>query len=44
LRAIEKIEESKEFASDVQDSLARRMQLVSQNEKNRGVKKAPSLC
>ena len=37
----EKIEESKEFASDVQDSLARRMQLVSQNEKNRGVKKAP---
>lgn len=37
----EKIEESKEFASDVQDSLAHRMQLVSQNEKNRGVKKAP---
>jgi N-acetylmuramoyl-L-alanine amidase len=37
----EKIEESKEFASDVQDSLTRRMQLVSQNEKNRGVKKAP---
>jgi N-acetylmuramoyl-L-alanine amidase len=37
----EKIEESKEFASDVQDSLTRRMQLVSQSEKNRGVKKAP---
>ncbi|MGD0402426.1 MAG: N-acetylmuramoyl-L-alanine amidase [Candidatus Acidiferrales bacterium] len=37
----EKIEESKEFANDVQDSLAHRMQLVSQNEKNRGVKKAP---
>jgi len=37
----EKIEESKEFASDVQDSLSHRMQLVSQNEKNRGVKKAP---
>jgi N-acetylmuramoyl-L-alanine amidase len=37
----EKIEESKEFASDVQDSLTRRMQLVSQGEKNRGVKKAP---
>jgi N-acetylmuramoyl-L-alanine amidase len=37
----EKIEESKEFANDVQDSLSHRMQLVSQNEKNRGVKKAP---
>lgn len=37
----EKIEESKEFASDVQDSLSHRMQLVSQGEKNRGVKKAP---
>jgi N-acetylmuramoyl-L-alanine amidase len=37
----EKIEESKEFASDVQDSLSHRMQLVSQNERNRGVKKAP---
>jgi N-acetylmuramoyl-L-alanine amidase len=37
----EKIEESKEFASDVQDSLTRRMQSVSQSEKNRGVKKAP---
>ena len=37
----EKIEESKEFANDVQDSLSHRMQLVSQNERNRGVKKAP---
>ena len=37
----EKIEESKEFANDVQDSLSHRMQLVSQGEKNRGVKKAP---
>jgi N-acetylmuramoyl-L-alanine amidase len=37
----EKIEESKELASDVQDSLAHRMQSVSQNERNRGVKKAP---
>jgi len=37
----EKIEESKEFASDVQDSLTRRMQLVSQGGKSRGVKKAP---
>jgi N-acetylmuramoyl-L-alanine amidase len=38
----EKIEESKEFASDVQDSLTRRMQLVSQGEKNRGVKRLRS--
>src|ERR1700735_5409870 len=37
----EKIEESKELANDVQDSLSHRMQLVSQNERNRGVKKAP---
>jgi N-acetylmuramoyl-L-alanine amidase len=37
----EKIEESKEFASDVQDSLTQRLQLVSHGEKNRGVKKAP---
>jgi N-acetylmuramoyl-L-alanine amidase len=37
----EKIEESKELASDVQDSLSHRMQLVSSGEKNRGVKKAP---
>jgi N-acetylmuramoyl-L-alanine amidase len=37
----EKIEESKELATDIQDSLAHRLQLVSQNQKNRGVKKAP---
>jgi len=37
----EKIEESKELAGDIQDSLSRRLQGVSQNEKNRGVKKAP---
>lgn len=37
----EKIEESKELATDIQDSLSQRMQLVSQNERNRGVKKAP---
>ena len=37
----EKIEESKELANDIQDSLAHRMQLISQNQKNRGVKKAP---
>jgi len=37
----EKLEESKEFAIDIQDSLARRLLLVSRSEKNRGVKKAP---
>lgn len=37
----EKIEESKELATDIQDSLTHRMQLVSQSERNRGVKKAP---
>src|ERR1700733_7366269 len=37
----EKIEESKELANDVQDSLSHRMQVVSSGEKNRGVKKAP---
>jgi N-acetylmuramoyl-L-alanine amidase len=37
----EKIEESKELASDIQDTLTARMQLVSHGEKNRGVKKAP---
>jgi N-acetylmuramoyl-L-alanine amidase len=37
----EKIEESKELAGDIQDSLAHRMQIVSQSERNRGVKKAP---
>jgi N-acetylmuramoyl-L-alanine amidase len=37
----EKIEESKELASDIQDSLTRRLQTVSQSERDRGVKKAP---
>jgi N-acetylmuramoyl-L-alanine amidase len=37
----EKIEESKELANDIQDSLAQRLQLVSHSERNRGVKKAP---
>jgi len=37
----EKIEESKELASDIQDSLTHRLQLVGQNERDRGVKKAP---
>ncbi|MGH9687110.1 MAG: N-acetylmuramoyl-L-alanine amidase [Candidatus Acidiferrales bacterium] len=37
----DKIEESKELAEDIQDSLAARLELVSRNEKNRGVRKAP---
>jgi N-acetylmuramoyl-L-alanine amidase len=37
----EKIEESKELANDIQDTLTARMQLVNRGEKNRGVKKAP---
>jgi N-acetylmuramoyl-L-alanine amidase len=37
----EKIEESKELAADIQDTLSQRMRLVSHSEKNRGVKKAP---
>ncbi len=37
----DKIEESKDLAEDVQDSLSNRLQLVSRNERNRGVKKAP---
>ena len=37
----EKIEESKELASDIQDSLTHRLQLISQNEHDRGVKRAP---
>ncbi len=37
----EKIEESKELAGDIQDTLSQRMQLVSRGERNRGVKKAP---
>lgn len=37
----EKIEESKELAGDIQDTLTQRLQLVSHGERNRGVKKAP---
>jgi N-acetylmuramoyl-L-alanine amidase len=37
----DKIEESRELASDIQDSLTQRLQLVSRDERNRGVKKAP---
>jgi N-acetylmuramoyl-L-alanine amidase len=37
----EKIEESKELAGDIQDTLSQRLQLVSHQERNRGVKKAP---
>lgn len=37
----EKIDESREFAADVQESLARRLQKSSRKEKDRGVRKAP---
>ena len=37
----DKIEESKELAGDIQESLAQRLQYISQSERNRGVKKAP---
>ena len=37
----EKIDESKEFAEDIQDSLAKRMQKASKTVKDRGVRKAP---
>jgi N-acetylmuramoyl-L-alanine amidase len=37
----DKIEESKELADDIQNSLSQRLQLVSHSERNRGVKKAP---
>jgi N-acetylmuramoyl-L-alanine amidase len=37
----EKIDESKELAEDIQDSLARRIQKSSKPAKNRGVRKAP---
>src|SRR2546426_12743297 len=37
----EKIDESKELAEDIQDSLARRIQKSSKPVKNRGVRKAP---
>src|SRR5437879_1320475 len=37
----EKIDESKELAEDIQDSLSRRIQKTSKQVKNRGVRKAP---
>jgi N-acetylmuramoyl-L-alanine amidase len=37
----DKIEESKELATDIQDSLSQRLELVSANERDRGVKRAP---
>jgi N-acetylmuramoyl-L-alanine amidase len=37
----EKLEESREFALEIQENLSRRLQKVSRNNKNRGVKKAP---
>src|SRR5215469_13798850 len=37
----EKIDESKEFAEDIQDSLAKRIQRSAKSVKNRGVRKAP---
>jgi N-acetylmuramoyl-L-alanine amidase len=37
----EKVDESKEFAEDVQDSLSRRVQKTARSERNRGVRKAP---
>jgi N-acetylmuramoyl-L-alanine amidase len=37
----EKIDESKEFALDIQDSLAKRIQRSSKSAKDRGVRKAP---
>jgi N-acetylmuramoyl-L-alanine amidase len=37
----EKIDESREFAEDIQDSLSKRIQRTSKTVKNRGVRKAP---
>jgi N-acetylmuramoyl-L-alanine amidase len=37
----EKIDESKEFAEDIQDSLAKRVQRSGKSVRNRGVRKAP---
>ena len=37
----EKIDESRELATEVQTGLAHRMQRVSRNQRNRGVKRAP---
>ena len=39
----EKIDESKEFAEDIQDSLAKRIEKAGKTIKNRGVRKAPFL-
>jgi len=43
-RETEKIDESKNFAEDIQDSLAKRIQKSSKPVKNRGVRKAPFWC
>ena len=37
----EKVEESKELADDIRGSLTKRLQQVSRNERDRGVKRAP---
>lgn len=37
----EKLEESREFAIEIQDSLSKRVQRANRNVKNRGVRKAP---
>jgi len=37
----EKVEESKELADDIQGSLSKRLQQISRNERDRGVKRAP---
>jgi N-acetylmuramoyl-L-alanine amidase len=37
----EKVEESRELAGDIQDSLTKRLQQISRSERDRGVKKAP---
>ena len=37
----EKIEESRDFAGIIQDSLAKRMEGINQGDRNRGVRKAP---
>jgi len=37
----EKLEESREFALEIQEHLSKRLQKVSRHNKNRGVKKAP---
>ena len=41
IAANEKVEESKELASDIQESLAKRLRQAGTAERNRGVKKAP---